>query len=278
MVTMRINKESNPKNRKSVMVIGGDGYIGTSLVKCLKSADLSVWSYDKERGSRGEDFTDVVGHDAVVLLAAFPGIIACRGNMRKAVVNNISVAFNIMNQAAKDHVPVIFTSSQAAKEPFDNFYATIKKIIEIEALRLNQRKNADNRILRLTNVYGGENYLEKKNTVVKQFVMARQNRIKMVINGSGHQIRDFIHVNDVCTAIYKCIMHDERIPEPIDIGTGIGVSVLNLAEMFGTAFSFCGDSDTVGSDVSVADTTKAKEILDFYATEKLSDYIKNVEI
>jgi nucleoside-diphosphate-sugar epimerase len=108
--------------------------------------------------------------------------------------------------------------------------------------------------------------------------MARQNRIKMVINGDGLQIRDFIHVNDVCTAIYKCVMHDEKIPEPIDIGSGQGVSVLNLAEMFGTEYSFCIDSDTVGSSVSVANTTQAKEILDFEAVESLSEYIKNVRI
>jgi len=258
---------------KNVMIIGADGYIGINLVNYLKKENISVWTYDAIRGSRGEEFTHLAGYDCVVLLAAFPGVINCRGNIQKAVIDNISVAFNIMNQAAIDNVPVIFTSSQAAKEPFDNFYATIKKIIEIEAFRLNEL-GADNRILRLTNVYGGANYLEKKNTVVKQFIMARRNDIKLVINGDGNQIRDFIHVDDVCKAIHLCILYNNKIKEPIDIGTGIGISIRNLAELFNNEFTFVNDSDTIGALESVADISKAKELLDFTATESLLYYIE----
>ena len=261
---------------KNVMIIGADGYIGINLVNYLKKEDdVGVWAYDAIRGSRGEEFTDVTGYDCIVLLAAFPGIINCRGNIKKAVIDNISVAFNIVNKAAIDKVPVIFTSSQAAKQPFDNFYATIKKIIEIEALRLN-KLGADNRILRLTNVYGGEHYLEKKNTVVKQFIMARRNNVKLVINGDGSQVRDFIHVHDVCKAIHLCILHNDKIKQPIDIGTGIGVSIKNLAKMFNSLFTNVMDSDTIGASYSVADIESAKEILGFEATDLLIDYLKGV--
>ena len=267
----------NQKNI-SACIIGADGYIGTNLVSYLKDKeDVSVWSYDKIRGSHGEDFDvrGISGYGVIVLLATFPGIINCRGNFTKAVIDNISVAFNILNRAYEAQVPVIFTSSQAAKEPFDNFYATIKRIIECEALRLNH-KGADNRILRLTNVYGGDGYLEKKNTVVKQFIMARRNNIKMVINGDGSQIRDLIHVKDVCRAIYKCILYNDKISQPIDIGTGIGISILDLAKKFNHVFTFVPDSDTIGSSESIADVHPAIELLGFDARESLTEYLKGV--
>jgi nucleoside-diphosphate-sugar epimerase len=241
----------------------------------LHKPEFTVWSYDSKRGSRGEDFTDVLGYQAIVLLAAFPGVINCRANMKKAVIDNLSVAFNIMNQAAVDKVPVIFTSSQAAKQPFDNFYATIKRIIEIEALRLN-KAGADNRILRLTNVYGGVGYIEKKNTVIKQFIVARQNKIKMVVNGDGSQIRDFIHVKDVCNAIYLCLLNDQKLPEPVDIGTGTGISIKQLAEKFGTLFTSVPDSDTIGAMKSVAETKTADKLFNFHARESLTTYLEGV--
>lgn len=272
---MRIQKKE--KNNKPIMIVGGDGYIGINLCKFLQhKKEFAVWSYDSKRGSRGENFTSVDGYSAVVLLAAFPGVINCRANMKKAVIDNISVAFNIMNVAANEDIPVIFTSSQAAKEPFDNFYATIKRIIEIEALRLNKDAAADNRILRLTNVYGGSEYIEKKNTVIKQFIMARKNKIKMVVNGDGSQIRDFIHVNDVCNAIYLCLLNDKKVSEPVDIGTGTGLSIKELAEKFGTLFTTVRDSDTIGASKSVADIELAKELFNFESKESLTTYLKGV--
>jgi UDP-glucose 4-epimerase len=125
-------------------------------------------------------------------------------------------------------------------------------------------------------VYGGDNYLDKKNTVVKQFIMARRNDIQCVVNGDGSQIRDFIHVEDVCEAIYKCIMYGKRILEPVDIGTGIGVSIKNLAKMLGSKFTMCENSDTIGSSESIADPTLAKELFGFEAVQSLTEYLKGV--
>jgi UDP-glucose 4-epimerase len=154
-------------------------------------------------------------------------------------------------------------------------YASIKRIIEVEADRLNVA-GADNRILRLTNVYGGKDYLEKKNTVVKKFVKAKELNAKLIINGKGEQIRDFLHVEDVCDAICRCVLYNDRILEPIDIGTGVGVSILELAEMFDSEFTLVPESDIVGADESVADPEFAKELFGFVAfPAKLKEYINS---
>lgn len=47
--------------------------------------------------------------------------------------------------------------------------------------------------------------------------------------GSGTQVRDFVHIEDVFWAVQAALSSDFR--EPLNIGTGTGVSFLTLAEM-----------------------------------------------
>jgi UDP-glucose 4-epimerase len=147
-----------------------------------------------------------------------------------------------------------------------------KRIIEVAAIRLNEL-GADIKILRLTNVYGGMNFLKNK-SVIANFINAKRKNEDLVINGNGEQIRDFIHVSDVCDAIYKCIEYDIKIPKPIDIGTGIGTSIYELAKMTKNKFVFDEYSKMVGVLKNIAEVKKAEEIIGFKTTRKIQDYMK----
>jgi len=261
------------KKIRNVLVTGGAGYIGINLQKYLEDRNICFFSIDPGAESISRVGSNI---DFIVHLASLPGIVACKNDFEKAVVDNISTAFNIFNITAICEIPVIFTSSQAAKSP-DNTYALMKRICEIEADRFNKDKyhNADIRVFRLTNVYGGLEYLERKNTVVKKFIVANNENSAIMINGDGSQIRDFIHVDDVCEAIYLCMQRKERMTKPVDIGTGIGTSILDLAKMFEYGYSFIPDSENVGASESIADTKRAEKLFGFKAQKKLQDYIDN---
>ena len=254
---------------RNVCITGGDGYIGINLRKYLENADICCFSVDP-----GAEFLCKVGSnvDFIIHLAALPGIAACKDDFDSAVVNNISSAFTVFNLAHRCKIPVIFSSSQAAKAP-DNTYALMKRICEIEADRLN-RIGADIRILRLTNVYGGLEYLERKNTVVKKFLVAKNMESVIMVNGDGSQIRDFIHVDDVCEAIYLCMLRKERMIKPVDIGTGIGISILDLAKMMDCTFTFVPDSAIVGATESIADIKRAEKLFSFKAKRLLQTYLE----
>jgi len=264
------------KKIKNVVVVGSEGYIGANLCDYLIKKRMGVFQLDNDNGP---DFAaenlDGLGTNMnfIVHLAAFPGIINCTLDFDRAAVENISSAFNIFRMAYVQKIPVIFASSQAAKEPYDNLYASIKRIIEVEAVRLN-RRGADIRIFRLTNVYGGQGYLEKKNTVVKKFIMAKRKNKPLMINGDGGQIRDFTHVNDVCDAIYKCMLRERGFLSPVDIGSGEGVSVLDLAKMISEKLTFLPESDTIGISRSVANPKMAEKLFGFSAKHKLSEYLR----
>jgi nucleoside-diphosphate-sugar epimerase len=149
----------------------------------------------------------------------------------------------------------------------------MKRICERDADRLN-RAGAAIRIFRLTNVYGGLEYLERKNTVVKKFLLAKRENSDIIINGDGSQIRDFIHVEDVCEAIYLCMQRKEKMLRPVDIGTGIGTSIIDLAKMFNHRLTFVPDSDTIGASESIADTKRAEKLFGFKAKHSLLTFIE----
>lgn len=254
---------------RNVLVTGGSGYIGTNLKKYLEDRNVCFFSIDP-----GAECICKIGSnvDFIIHLASLPGIVACKNNFEQAVMDNISAAFNVFNLAHKCKMPVIFTSSQAAKAP-DNTYALMKRICEIEADRLN-RVGADIRIFRLTNVYGGLEYLERKNTVVKRFIVDKAENKPIMVNGTGSQIRDFIHVEDVCEAIYLCMQRKEKMLKPVDIGTGIGTSIIDLAKMFNHQLTFIPDSDIIGAEESIADIKRAEKLFGFKAKHSLSTYIE----
>lgn len=267
---------------ENVLITGSCGYIGTNLSAYLmerKDVDVNVFQFDKKDSGHRPDSNverlERIGSniDLIVHLAAFPGIVNCMNDFERAVTDNISTAFNIFRIGKIQRIPVIFTSSQAAKDPYNNFYASIKRIIEVEAERLNREEGADIRVFRLTNVYGGDKYLELKNTVIKMFIKAKRSGEKMVINGNGKQVRDFIHVLDVCEAIWLC-SKEKGFLLPVDVGTGKGVSVLDLAKMLKSKFTFDKKSDIVGISKSVANPDQAFKLFGFKAKHKLSDYIK----
>jgi nucleoside-diphosphate-sugar epimerase len=262
------------KTIKNVVVMGSEGYIGENLCKYLLGKRMGVFQFDSKTGQHAENFHTLgTNMNFIVHLAAFPGIINCTLDFDRAVTENISSAFNVFRMAYIQKIPCIFASSQAAKEPYDNLYASIKRIIEVEADRLN-RRGADIRIFRLTNVYGGYKYLEKKNTVIKKFIMAQRKNKPLMINGDGSQVRDFTHVNDVCDAIYKCMLRERGFLSPVDIGSGEGVSVLELAKMISEKLTFLPESDTIGISRSVANPKMAERLFGFTAKHKLSEYLR----
>ena len=261
-----VTKEMEKKMR--ILVTGDAGYIGTELTSYLTSLGHEVEGCDKVNGKYVENRLSVFTCDAVVHLAGLAGVKDCEDNREQAYLDNIVSSTHIFNLAHKDKKPVVFASTQAAKKPDSHFYAMTKYIAEQEALRLNSL-GAELRVLRFTNVYGGD--MSSKNSVVAKYRRACDRGEPLIVNGNGIQVRDFIHISDVCRAIYKAI--GVRVTKPIDIGTGVPTKIKDLAEMFGCRFTILPDYDKVGIIYNVADTKDAKEILGFEADVKLKDWI-----
>lgn len=250
---------------KRIQITGGKGYIGENLEHFLQEKGYEVIISDKGDFLRGLEI------DGIVHLAALSGIKACKDDFKTAVWDNIFSAFTSFDVSRELGIPVVFTSSQAAKIPTQNLYATIKAIIEIRASQVTQT-GGDIRVLRLSNVYGGRGYILKKNTVIKQMLQRKFSGAPIKVHGSGKQMRDFIHVEDVCEYIIRALEYPNKIYKPIDIGTGKGTTILRLAEMMRHHYAFT-DARDVGVDSSIADPSEAIELFNYKAYDKVQKYI-----
>lgn len=81
-------------------------------------------------------------------------------------------------------------------------------------------------IVRANNVYGRHQYPEK---VIPKFICQILNGKKITIQGTGKTRRNFIHVDDICSAI-RMIMLRGIIGEIYNIGTDNEYSVTDVAE------------------------------------------------
>lgn len=234
-----------------VALIGGAGYIGQNLAPYLGKSGITCEVIDKRFGYDMKDY-DPINTDVVVDLACLPGIVNCSRNPEQALQDNIFSTFDLFEKCERRKVPIIFFSSQAAKKPYSSFYALTKHMAE---KRL-QSKNISSFILRLTNVYGGPNYLTTKNTIIAKMVLAKRNRETVVIDGHGTQTRDFVHVDDVCKAILNCISKIEvtkwKFYCNYDVGTGKETSIEKLASIIGCARIFNSDAKKTGPMRNVA--------------------------
>lgn len=267
---------------KQIVLTGSEGYVGVNFQEYMKqhAPDIKIRCIDKKLGDqyRAEFLCLETGDDAIVHLAALPGIKDCEENYEEAIIDNISTAFKVFDLSVISQIPVIFASSQAAKHVGTSKYADMKIMCEIQAQHLNRWRSADIRLLRFCNLYGGKGYETRKNTVICKFLKAYKEHNPLIINGSGIQKRDFISVEDVCEAIYKSLLTPRAMfpKEPIDIGTGKGISIQQLVKMFpkGTEVDFNYTSPFIVPSESIADTKLAHKYLKFKAKSKLKKYIK----
>ena len=257
---------------KNVLVTGASGYIGQNLIKLLEKNGCRTFPYDtKIREWDRANVTEFRKYDGVVHLAALSGIAACERDHDTAIRDNVIFSSLVFERAMVADIPCVFTSSQAAKTPTSSSYASMKRTAELKAEDVN-RNGGDIRVLRLTNVYGGFEYVRKKQTVIKQFLLKRAKGEIILIHGDGRQERDFIHVDDVCEFIWRALSHKEKIDHPLDIGTGIGTNMVDLAQMCRHHSAFT-DSRNVGESSSIADPTEAEELFDYKAPNRIRSYL-----
>lgn len=269
-------------DRRKILITGGAGYIGYNLEKYLSAEwfkyDVTICDFGYTDVPLAEQLEseDVQQFDGIVHLAALSGIIPCQENPKRAIRRNLLTAYNVFREASKFKIPVVFTSSGAAKKFESSTYAMQKRMIELMAEQFNDQ-GANITVFRLSNVYGGELYIEKKSTVIKQFVKSYGEGKPLSIHGDGSQERDFINVEDVCVLIERALKTPYTVA-PVDIGTGVGTSIETIAKYFqqhtpGYPVEFLQGDRTVGVESSIADPTMSEHLWRWKASPRMYEYI-----
>ena len=222
------------------LVTGHLGFIGSHVYEHLLSQGHQVDGYDipYDLGN----FKTNKKYDVVIHLAANAAIREAIENPDLFWENNVVKSKPIFDYCRDNNVRCLYASSASVYEWWINAYAISKKVNEIQA--------PPNSVgMRFFNVWA-----EK---VSRSDMLYRMLEEKTATYLTRHK-RDWIHVNDVVTAIATLIPSSYN--GVLDVGTGNPVSVIDLATKMGM-----GDlpikEDTPGErDVTCANISQLMEL------------------
>ncbi len=262
-----------------VVVTGGAGFIGSSLVHALVGGgsdvtiidDLSTGSIGNVHPAAGFRRIDVTGDDlADVIVAARPEFVV---HLAAQVSVPVSIAdpeldrrINVDGTRAVAEAAVaagarrvIFASSAAvygdpAELPLTEEsptapvvpYGHSKLAAEGVLAEVLRPAGVDFAALRFANVYGPRQKAEGEGGVVAQFASRMAKRETPIIFGSGKQTRDFVFVSDVVNACVLAAEYDGTLALPgpngpaYNVSTGRATSVNMLAEGLRVAMRYPG--------------------------------------
>jgi UDP-glucose 4-epimerase len=250
---------------KSILVTGGCGFIGTSLIEALIESNSSYlirildnlstnnkckideFSYDKIEFFEG-DIRDIRtvekcidGMDYVVHLAANTGVIPSIENPRLDLDCNVIGTFNLLETARENGVEkFIFASSGA---PAGNNVPPIHEempphpVSPYGASKLSGEGycsayfhtfGLNTVCLRFSNVYGPRS--KHKSSIIAKFIRQAINNQTSVIYGNGLQTRDFLYIGDLINAVLLSLMKDVG-GEVFQIATGIETDLLEVTKL-----------------------------------------------
>ena len=196
----------------NILLTGHKGFIGNALLVYLRSKGHTVMPIDKLTGSDilSCDFPHNV--ETIIHLAGLSGVRDSLNNPTDYWKTNVIGSQRIFDFYKGKRI--IYASSSTAYEPWRNPYAMSKYGME-------QLQHKDSLGLRFTTVYG---------------VDARENMlIPLILKNKVHylnvnHIRDFIHVDDVVSAINTVM--NTNLRGVVDVGTGVGHKLVDIADYF----------------------------------------------
>ena len=140
----------------------------------------------------------------------------------------------------------------------------------------------DYSILRLQNVYGiGQSLNNPYTGILSIFsVLLRKNK-KINIFEDGNESRDFINVIDVAGAFIKVLKEEKTNFEILNIGSGEGKTVMEIAKMLKKLYSSKSEIQVTGDfrvgDIAhnIADISKANKMIQFFPVVTLEKGLEN---
>lgn len=295
-------------NKKTVIVTGGAGFIGSHLTKSLLAENFNVHVIDNlSSGKRGNVPDEAVFHlcdirhphdlrkvfkkigtiDCVFHLAAVPEIEISQKNPFKTNETNVVGTDYVLGASYEFGVKkVIYSSScsiygnqtvlpiheTATPSPMSP-YAFHKQIGELYCALYSQSCNLPTVSLRYFNVYGpNQSFKNAYSGAISVFLNQIKTNQPLTITGDGTQTRDFVHVFDVVRANIMAMQSDKvGHGETINIGSGRECTIDTVATIFGGEKKYMPAREEIKG--SRADILMAKKLLGWVPTVTLEEGI-----
>lgn len=279
-----------------IFVAGHNGLVGSAVVRHIAAHGRHTWcgrarhELDLSDPLAVRKFLELERPDAIVVAAAKVGGIGANSKFPLDFLQeNLKLQLNLFEAAdALDIDRLIFLGSSCiypkfadqpireeslltgALEPTNEPYA-LAKIAGLRLVEAYSRQNKRDWLCAMpTNIYGpGDNFNIENGHVLpsllNKFHTAKQlGHSKVRLWGSGTAMREFLHADDLADAIIF-LLENHHSPEHINIGTGVDISIRELAESVKKIVGFEGEIEW---DSSMPDGTPRK-VLDVSKMEAL---------
>jgi UDP-glucose 4-epimerase len=243
-------------NRNNILLLGGEGFIGTALTHHLSISDYQVHVVSRNLSEGKDGPGNVIRHrgdladtgiiskllpscGTIVHLASCttPGISALTPSMESELNILPTLQFlEILSDFKNRHL--IFVSSGGTlygnpeKVPTDedmdlqplSYHGAGKLAIETFLKTFSHLSGHSITIVRPSNIYGPGQYLQSGFGVIRTMLEHLIHESEMVIWGDGKAVRDFLYIDDMTRAI-GLLVGGKRDHTVYNIGTGIGYSL-----------------------------------------------------
>jgi len=298
-------------SKVKVIVTGGCGFIGSTLVDELVNGGYEVVVIDDLSGESNEQFyynnkatyfeKDIADYnrtkhlykdvEVVYHLAAEARIQPTMNNPLLAAKKNTLGTCCVLQCAHEAGVKrVVYSSTSAAYglknsipqredmiEDCLNPYSVSKVAGEKFCKMYTNLFDLETVIFRYFNVYGERQPVKGQYApVISIFLRQNKNNESLTIVGDGSNKRDFVHVRDIARGNILAGNLDNKKPigHVINLGTGKGYSIRDIANMISKNQTQLPLRKGEVED-SVADNTKARKLLNWSPTFNFEDWIKN---
>lgn len=299
-----------------VLIMGGNGFIGSNIANYLHSKDVEVGIYDvitKDNGYinyQGNVLTDdklddiIKEYDSIIYLITSVSPKKSMDFPCESYVQDIPMLLRVLDSCVKSGRcnQVLFSSSggtvygeglgkdlkedEVVEEPI-NHYAICKVACEKILLLYNKLHGMNNIVLRIANPYGkGQNPVSGVGAITA-FADKIKNGQKISLYGDGSIIRDFIDIDTVCDAFYKALQwnFDRNISPVFNVGSGIPLSLKDIIDIISSVLNIEPEIEYLENrpfDVkkNVLDMNKTISVLGLDMPsnheEKIGEYIKEL--
>jgi len=284
-----------------VVVTGGAGFLGSFVVETIKARGCRNMvvprsaEYDlRERAAIARLFREARPTVVLHLAAVVGGIRANRMHPGRFFYDNAVMGLEIIEQARLSALPKLvvvgticaypkFTPVPFKEEDLWNGYpeetnapyGVAKKALLVQCQAYRQEYGLNAVFLLPVNLYGPRDNFDPASShvipaLIKKCVDARDRGEAFIQGwGTGSPTREFIYVEDAAEGIVRAAESYDK-PEPVNIGSGMEISIRDLAQLIARLSGFRGEirwdpTQPDGQPRRSLDITRAKREFGFRA-------------
>jgi len=247
---------------KRIIVTGGAGFVGSSLVERLRALGCTQITIPRsrdcdliERDAVRELYRQVRPQLVIHLAAQVGGIGANQQNPGKYFHANLQMGVNVIEQGLAHgvekivlagticsypkHTPVPFREDElwnGYPEETNAPYGVAKKALLVMAQAYRQQYGVNAIMLLPVNLYGPRDNFDLQSShvipaMIRKCIDAQaEGKDEIVLWGDGSPTREFLYVED-CARGFVLAAQQYDAPEPVNLGAGFEISMRDLAAL-----------------------------------------------